>query len=50
MEKYQFNDNDIEREKETLQKILQKQAKYIASKMTEYLGLRYGPDIRFYFN
>jgi ribosome-binding factor A len=33
-----------------MQKKLKKSANFISGKMTQYLGLRYGPDIRFYYD
>ena len=37
-------------EKKHMEERLKKQSGYISGKMTQLLRLRYGPDIRFYFD
>jgi ribosome-binding factor A len=40
----------VEEEKKKMNSRLKKQASYISGKMTQLLKLRYGPEIRFFFD
>lgn len=45
-----FANPNVQFEQKDIQRQLDASSSYISSRMTQILGLRYGPEVRFYYN